>query len=374
MLLSIAVTSAACGARTNLNAPCPSAPIDPVAFPPVTFVGQPGEVTLGWALDVTNDAAYFAAGGTAESWASGLAQTSLARAPLGGGEPEPFATDATYVEGRLAHDASYLYFPNAGVLSPSGVYVQNVVAAPLHGGPSRTLDAPPPQDQPSSVSVASIATNGDAGVFWLLTEVKNGEVVSGGLLAHWDGAATTTLASFPELTIDLAVSATQAFVLTSRALYSVPLPGGAPVELRAWPTVSLDSLPQPQIVAISDQALFYSLDATSIVRRDIGSGDERTIASGLTFESNLWGMGRIGWADSSWVYFFTGQSLSDLWTLSRVKVDGGEVEILWDSPTRPPSLAVVGDACSIYWLTASAPTPPLDNFTNGPSILMYRRK
>ncbi len=370
MLLSIAVTDAACGARTELGAPCPSAPLDPVAFPPVTFVGQPGEVALGWALDVTNDAAYFAAGGNGT-------QTSLARASLYGGEPEPFATDATYVAGRLAHDASYLYFPNAGVLSPSGVYVQNVVAAPLHGGTSRTLDNPFTQEA-TSAWVGSIATNGDAGVFWILT----GGGVSEGLVAHWDGSTTTTLASFPwatptatELTIDLAVSATQAFVLTSRALYSVPLSGGASVVLRAWPPVSPASSPhEPQIVAINDQALFYSLDAASIVRRDIGSGDERTIVSGLTFESLTWGAGRVGWADSSWVYFVTGLPLGYQTTLSRVKVDGGEVEVLWDSPVRPPSLAVAGDACSIYWLTASAPTPPVDNMMNGPSILMYRRK
>lgn len=227
---------------------------------------------------------------------------------------------------------------------------------------------------PSSVS--TIATNGDAGVFWIVT----GGGVSEGLVAHWDGAATTTLASFPwapptapELTIDLAVSATQAFVLTSRALYSVPLSGGPSVVLRAWPPVSPMSYPQPQIVALNERSLFYSLDATSIVRRDLGSGDEHTIVGGLTLQSLLWGSGHIGWADASWLYFLTGY-LGDTWTLSRAKVDGGEVEVLWDSTARPPSLAVAGDACSIYWLAASAPTPPGDDMMNGPSILMYRRK
>ena len=372
VLLSIAVTGAACGARTELGAPCPSAPIDPVAFPPVTFAGQ--ATLLGWALDVTDDAAYFAASGSLTDYPSYYSRT-LARAPLGGGEPEPFATDATYAEGMLAHDASYLYFPNAAVLGPSGVYVQNVVAAPLHGGPSRTLDNPPAPSQQRWLG--SIGTNGDAGVFWIVT----GPGFSDGLLAHWDGTTTTTLASFPsgpsttpELTLDMAVSATQAFVLTSHALYSVPLSGGTPLELRAWPPVSPMSYAQPQIVALNDQSVFYSLDAATIVRRDIGSGDEHTIVGGLTLESLLYGSGRIGWADSSWLYFVTGRPLGDLWTLSRVRVDGGEVEVLWDSTARPPSLAVVGDACSIYWLTASAPTPYGNDMMNGPSILMYRRK
>ena len=286
VLLSIAVTGAACGARTELGEPCPSAPIDPVAFPPVTFAGQ--ATLLGWALDVTDDAAYFAAGGGLN--ASGQVYRTLARAPLGGGEPEPFATDATYAEGMLAHDASYLYFPNAGVGNPSGVWVQNVVAAPLHGGPSRTLDNPPAPSQ--GRWVGSIGTNGDAGVFWIVT----GPGFSDGLLAHWDGTTTTTLASFPsgpsttpELTLGMAVSATQAFVLTSHALYSVPLSGGTPVELRAWPPVSPMSYAQPQIVALNDQSVFYSLDAATIVRRDIGSGDEHTIVGGLTLESLLYG-------------------------------------------------------------------------------------
>ncbi len=58
-------------------------------------------------------------------------------------------------------------------------------------------------------------------------------------------------------------------------------------------------------------------ESASIVRRDIGSGDERTIAGGLTFESLTWGSGRVGWADSSYVYFVTGLHVAERETLSR---------------------------------------------------------
>jgi hypothetical protein len=189
------------------------------------------------------------------------------------------------------------------------------------------------------------------------------------VLAHWDGAATTALATFAESGFNLAAGDGQVFVLTVSGLYSVPIAGGAPVMLRAFSS-GLDA----RLLAVSDGSLFYSPDRLSIVRRRIASGNETTIVGGATLpEANR------GWADETWLYFLTGTH-NQPQTLSRVSVAGGATEVVWDAPDQPPQLAVAGDACNVYWLSASAPwhpespspLPPL--WHNGPSILMYRRK
>jgi hypothetical protein len=375
LLLSI-VAMSSCGARTELASPedpCASSPRAPTAFPSVACDPKTCVARAGGVLAITNDAAYFSTGISVGP----SPRTTLMRASLVGGVPEPFVPDASVSSsGLLAHDASYLYFPDVVDLDSSDIPHQSLVAASLHGGPSITLANP---NGETAGLVWDVQTNGEAGVFWLFA----GSVF---WLAHWDGSSTTALASLNDLPYGLAVSATRAFVLTLKALYAVPLSGGAAVELRG-DLPGTDTAP-PSFLGLNEQALFYTPDLTSIVRRELASGTETIIASNIHtvapggLESGpgaggVGGIGRSGWVDASWVYFLTGPQypIVEPETLSRVSIDGGEVEVISAATEHPPSGGVATDACNVYWLAASGPWDPahLDS-TNGPSLLMYRRK
>jgi hypothetical protein len=332
--------------------------------PAVTFAGY--EPYTGTALAVTSNAVYFDVG-----IGLGTAKGALAMAPLQDGEPlgEPpsrFASDAIYSSGPLVHDGMHLYFPDAGVVGPgtlpgdTQIVRQNVVAAPLLGGPSITLDNPP-QAEPFLVN--DVAADPRGGVLWLLWNYVSGGAT---VLARWDGATTTTLASFAEAATGLAASASSAFVLTGHALYSVPLAGGAPVELRSMPAAAFTEL-----LGLDEPWLFYSPDGASIVRRDISSGKEITLAHGVDLVPGTGG-GQHGWADSSGDYFLTGSHGAPK-RLLRLNVDGGAPEVLSDAPDHAPSGAVATDACNVYWLTSSFAASGVGG-PDGPSVLMYRRK
>jgi hypothetical protein len=231
------------------------------------------------------------------------------------------------------------------------------------------LPDPPGAGLAHGFLVFDIAAHPVAGVLWLRLE---GTFMDGTMsLVRWDGASTTTLASFvldADAETSLAVSATEAFVLTHSGLYAVPLDGGAAAKLRDVPAASF-----PQIVAIDESWLFYSPEGTSIVRRDLASEEEITLAEGLALEAQV--SGTRGWADATWLYFATGdpQSFGPA-KLLRMSVVGGAAETLWDVPDRHPTGAVATDACNVYWLAASAAEPQPGSAVDGPSILMFRRK
>jgi hypothetical protein len=352
-----------CGGRSELDVgPCVS-PLEPTALPVVTFGGVAWGA--GSSLVVTDDAVYYDVG-----IHIGTAQSAIARAALVAGEPDgstptQVAADTPFSFGPLAHDATNLYFPNAGVYTgkdpPPSMQIghQEIVALPLAGGPIQTLDNPA---KPTLFDITNVAGAPRGGVVWLL---RGG---GGMVLARWDGTATASLASFADSAFSVAASASEAFVMTTTALYAVPLAGGAASKLRDVP-MGPDGY--GQILGINDRSLFYSPEGATIVRRDLASGQERMLTDGLVLP---WlHSGQTSWADATDLYVVTGPPYipQKLW---RMSVEGGASEVIWDSHDKPPAGPVVTDACNVYWLAASSPFPLDTSGGNGPSILMYRKK
>jgi hypothetical protein len=305
----------------------------------------------GAALTVTPDSVYFAAG-----IAIGTMENSIARVSLRNGTPDPsqlalIPTDGRFTSGPIVNDGTDLYFVG-GTSAP-----QSVVALGLDGGTPRTLPDPV---MPFPYLVNDLAATSGRGVLWLAWNGKSSGTSS---LALWDGTATSAVASFPEPPAVLVVGGVEAFVQTASALYSVPLAGGTPTELRP-----VESNAYAQILGFSDGALFFSPDGSTLVRRDLSSGVESVLVTGAALQPVV-GEGHSGWVDSKWVYYPTGPSGMPS-ALSRVRVVGGTPEVVWDDPDHPPSGAVATDACNVYWLTGSAPRGMYGG--GGPSILMTR--
>lgn len=365
-LAFIVVAASGCGARTELeivrlDGPCAFAPATPVAISPLVHAGY--SYYPGAALTVTTDHVYFDTGVVL-----GTARSGISRVAIAGGAPDAatvtvFPTNSDYFAGPLAQDGTDLYFPSAPSQGMPGEFnTENVLAESLEGGPLRMLAHPV---QPTRALVNDLSTNGTRGVFWL---EWNGQSTDSSRLAHWDGSKLTTVSSFSEPAATLAVDADRAFVATSLALYAVPLSAGP----SAIHSVLREDGNPPQLLGLNGDALFYSPDATSIVRRELVSGAETTLVTGAALALDYPAARRQGFADSAWLYYAAGPSGRPR-TLFRVKVGGGPPEVIWDDPNRPPTGAVATDACNIYWLTASAPWDSGGGI-NGPSLLMARAK
>ena len=362
-----------CGARSEL-----STPYDPCSGAPV--VGEaisspvPGDINSGpgFSITATADAVYFDTGVVVAPEGTILARASLAGPTLASSLVAPFPTHDKAILAPLAHDGTYLYYSSVGVSGPGGIVSTNVLASVLDGGLPLTIDKP---GQNPSI-VIDLATNGQPGVFFLLqaASAPTGPTV----IAHWDGSTTKSLASIPGIATALVVNASQVFALTPNGLYSVPVAGGSPMLLRSFATVEdagvLEEADFKVFLGLTDETLYYSPDRTSIVRRDIASGAEVTLADGLTLPPVWAGACHNGWADGTSLYYVTASGGRPQ-VLQRIAADGGPAEVIWDSTDRPPSGVVTGDACNIYWLTASTPWGgDASDRPNGPAILMYRRK
>ena len=356
-----------CGARTALDVP--AVPVDPCASAPDTpitvSIVHPSEAASfynGSAIAITpRNGVYFETGGQI-----GTARTGVALLPLAGAQPEqgqstlvfPPNSSAPAVDGPLVADPTNFYF--SGVGGTIGSLQGYLGAQPLEGGPVSVVKV---------IASDSVLTDAWAiptgGVMWLETQVGNSAMASA--LFLWDGSRTTQIASLGEAATGLVGNADDAFVMTEAHLFDVPLAGGAPIMLRPVK-------PPSQILGWDGEALFYSPDGTSVVRRDVVSGNERTLLSGLTLPAHGPG-GHNGWVDSTSLYYVTDTSADVPAVLNRIGVDGGTPEAIWSDTTHPPLGAVATDACNIYWAVASSPWGTLGTASlNGPSLLMVRAK
>lgn len=357
-----ATVVAACGARTELQAPydpcalAPSAPQVVVALPAGTV--QPA---AGIALTVGSGSVLFDTGeGTVD-------QVPVEEGRLRGDQISSFPVNGKFGGQSLASDSQHVYFAD--------VALQNVVVVAAVGSPlSGTLENPtPPLD---NYVISDIAVGGDDNVSWLLwCGDVNFACFGSSVLAHWDGASTVSLATLSDPVFDivgdtLIANTTTVFVLTRTALVAVGLDGSPPMSLQ-----SFTGRDDRQILGLNDDAIFYSQDGTTIIHHDLASGVETTIASQVALLTGAGAGGHHGWADKDWLYFVTGPPLEGK-ELRRMPTRGGPSEVIWDAQDHPPTGAVATDACNVYWLTASATwsTSQPEQLDNGPSILMTRRK
>lgn len=359
----------ACGARTELPSP-----YDPCALAPSTqkAIAPPAsgpDLTAGAALVVANGSALFHTGETDGTPTNGVVD----QVPIVQGGPRDdrltsFPANGEYGFGSpLVTDGQYVYFLAGS--GPQGGF-QRVIAAPLNGAsPARTLDNPA---HATPYFISGLAAAGDRGVSWVLYHWTFG---GSSVLAHWDGASTRSVATFDkdqDATVgdSLAANATTMFVLTRKALVAVALDGSTQKPLQSFAGGA-----GTQILGLNAQAIFYSVDGTSIVRHDLASGAETIIAGRVALLS--WSVHHHGWADEDWLYFVTGDTVKGNdqgRELRRVSVSDGQMEVMWDAHDRPPTGVVATDACNVYWLTARAPWNDAGASRNGPCILMVQRK
>jgi hypothetical protein len=337
------------------------APLGPIAIPLPT---GPGLANAGAALTVAADGVYFVTGIVDPSRQSGI---EIAHVPLVNGVPDPsllsiFPTDRRYAGGPLVNDGIDLYFPRVSFHRLGFQGSPEVVVGPLDGD---ALFALSPLNPSPVFFVNDLSSNGDRGVFFQWNGAPNLDAPFAGALDYWNGTETRVVAAFSEGVGAIEIDREEAFVETASALYSVALPDGPPVKLRAVDEGG-------QLFGLNVEAVFFAPDRTSILRRDRASGVETVLVDHVALQPDIGE--HTGWADSSWLYYVTGPEAKPD-TLSRVRVGGGAPEIVWNDLEHPPSGAVATDACNIYWLTASrAWDNPAGVQGAGPSVLMVRAK
>ena len=145
------------------------------------------------------------------------------------------------------------------------------------------------------------------------------------------------ISSLPEWCWDLQIVGQRVFVIGAHALYELPIDGGAATELLPV-TFGHGSA----LLAANSTSVFYTLEGTTILRRDVATGMTTTVAA----PSQPFLESTTTWADDDYFYFGAGSPIFS--GLMRVPVDGGPVETFWSAERKIDAVTTVG--CNVYWL------------------------
>jgi len=281
----------------------------------------------------------------------GVSPLLIDRVPLQGGAPEsvlmasngcpsasPFGSETT-----VASDGSTLYMISVDFSASCEGASPSVSTYDLATGSLGTI---PPPSGTGNLNVNALRATTQRGVYYLTgTEFDP----STGVLVHWDGATSTVIATLPEWSWDLQIVGEKVFVLGAHALYELPLGGGAATNITP---VTFGQ--GAALLAANSTSVFYTLDGTTIVGRNVATGMTITVAT----PSEPMLSSTATWADDDYFYFGAGSPIDRGLLrvpvgggLLRVPMGGGEVETFWSAERRIDAVTTVG--CKVYWLAAT---------------------
>ena len=336
-LLLLALSLVGCGARSELAADLP-----PLAdggcsgrssTPSVlaTFgTGIPGPSPF--ALAITAQAAFV------ELTAGGNPQ-SIDRVPLQGGAPldviagtdacpstSPFAGESPIVT-----DGATLYMIDATLGAACQGASRRVSTYDLA---TLTLGTVPAPAGTEGLDVNALRATSQRGVYYLTGSELD---PSTGVLARWDGSASTVIANLPEWCWDLQIVGQRVVVIGAHALYELPIDGGVATEL-----LPVTFAHGAALLAANATSVFYTLEGTTILRRDVMTGATTTVATPA--QPSLTSLRT--WADDDYFYFGAGSPIPS--GLLRVPVGGGPIETFWSAERQIGAVTTVG--CDVYWV------------------------
>jgi len=333
LIIVIAVaTAAGCGGRTSLTATTtlsaspnglsPACADVPTA-PTVLVALDPGSTPYALAIG----------GGDLYYGVESTPSPAIYRVSLAGGAPVLFV-DGKYDGGAIALDNAYLYFSSD---------TENILAQPLGGGATRSLDNPPTQTY-----TETLLTNGGPGVFWGARQFYATGAMT---ISHWDpasGSAPTTIVTSADLSHFL-VDDTHAYFMgyegAGRAFQSVPISGGAPFSIKSFPASPSDGN-VVELLGIDASHLVYTSSVfDGPISRVDKSGDNDTV---LVTQASTSG---VSFVDDASVYWSGGTEASKV---HRAPLSGGATEIIASSP-RQYVQAIVTDPCRIVWAVVDPP-------------------
>ncbi len=355
LLPALLLALTACGARSTLSVggdathgPCGASPTTPAVL---TTFGTFEQFRRPTAITVAGSSLYYSINDGSND------PLSIERLPTTGGAPTEVLAGVTgcattpFGYGPLVTDGTYLYTPDEEMVTTcTGESMRITRIDPVTG---EAITLPNPSDGHIR-GVAGVRASAARGVFWLAPVTFQDPSPAPGttLLVRWDGTSTSMLATIAGLAFALVVAGGQAFIQTSKILYQVPIDGSAA------PSVVASVGDKFRLAGSNGEgdAIFFSPDGATIVRRDVTSGNEQILATGAG--GNFDGNGDAIWTDEAWVYFVQASQNG----LARVPVTGGDVEVLSPDEMRDGVNGVVTDACNVYWLAAPsfpASLPPV---------------
>lgn len=347
ILLALSLALPACGARSELALPsgdagaapgtCPGSPDQPAVLAEVGMFEQFQSPT---AITVAGPAVYYTVNDGSNN------PLALYRLPIAGGKPVqlvagvPGCANSPFGYGLLVTDNHRLYTPDEEMITTCAGAPLRITSIDPATGATSPLPDPADPAQRAAIQVRATATDG---IFWLrpvtfLDPSSPGDTQ----LARWDGANAAAVAAIPGRATDFVIAAGQAFVQTRDTLYAVPL-------VDAHTAAALDAVDDKfTFIGSNQEAIFYSPDGASLVRRDALSGTTKTLLpSGVDTHRRF---ADPTWADEAWVYFIRDPQRD----LARVPAAGGDVEVLSPADGREGVTGVVTDDCNVYWLAGAS--------------------
>jgi hypothetical protein len=335
--LLLALPLVACGARSELASDLPP-PADggcSSGSSQPTVVATFGTDDLGptpFALAITPQGAFV------ELTAGGRPQ-AIDRVPLQGGTPEGViagmnacpSTSPFGAETPIVTDGATLYMIDTTLSATCQGASPSVSTYDLA---TRTLGTVPSPAGTGSLNVDALRATTQPGVYYLTGSEFD---PSTSVLVHWDGTTSTVIANLPEWCWDLQIVGERIIVMGAHALYELPIDGGAATAL-----LPVTFAHGAALLAANSTSVFYTLDGTTILRRNVATDATTTVATPA--EPSLTSVRT--WADDEYFYFGAGSPVPS--GLLRVPVDGGPIETFWSAVRQINAVTTVG--CSVYWL------------------------
>jgi hypothetical protein len=224
-----------------------------------------------------------------------------------------------YAGGDLAQDGTSLYYARPTLLGTT-VSFPDLVARPIAGGPETVI--PNPLGAATTTTVTAVAAASPGAVWAVHTQST-----PPAWLLRWDGATTTVLGSFEDYGEKVVVVGTTAYVGGFQHIWKAAFDGGGVNDANhTWDSGAA-------LLAANDEAVFFTPEGRSVVRRDVTTGIESRIATGVPFGQNP-----AAYADATALYVATKQSNL------RIPVGGGP----WTNLHGDPAYALAGDTCNLY--------------------------
>ncbi len=336
-LLLLALPLVACGARSELasdlpppaDGSCSSGSSQPTVL--ATF-GKGDQGPTVSAVAITPQVAFveLAAGGRPQA---------IDRVPLQGGTPEGViagtnacpSTSPFGAETPIVTDGTTLYMIDTTLSAACQGASPNVSTYDLATG---TLGTVPSPAGTGSLDVNALRATTQPGVHYLTGSEFD---PSTSVLVHWDGTTSTVIANLPEWCWDMQIVGERIFVIGAHALYELPIAGGAATSL-----LPVTFAHGAALLAANSTSVFYTLEGTTILRRNVVTGATTTVATPA--QPSLTSVRT--WADDEYFYFGAGSPVPS--GLLRVPVEGGPIETFWSSERQIDAVTTLG--CNVYWV------------------------
>jgi hypothetical protein len=285
----------------------------------------------------------------------------LFRVSLGGGTPELVVPGqggcdsfSPFAYGNLASDGRYVFGADEESVGCSG-YSVRVTAYDTTDGTLSQLPTPAGADVEPRV-LSPRATAG-GGVAWLIDPGTYTGPVS---LARWTGGAGSTIvATLPAWAYGFVLAGNVGFVATiasgTRTLHSVSLADGTVTPLETFGT-------DLQLLAESDDAVFYTADGSKLSRREVASGAVTPLTAPVP-DHALWVDHDFLYVDSAGLHPPSYPAV-----VTRFPANGGAGKEIYRDDARNGVQAITGDACNVYWVAGRDYNTP-----RRPAIFVRRR-